>query len=100
MQIPATSREFVSIPLDGPASAGDLTTLPPQVAIVPDKGEEPIETDWNAAAWIGGEVAILVGPGPGGLVFAEGDYMIFVRLTAGAERPVMKAGRLRIGQVG
>ena len=99
MQILGTSREYVLIGVDAPARAGDITGYPVQAALVPDDGREPAEGDWQPAIWIGGEAALLVGP-DGDVDYPPGEYMAFARVTAGAERPVMKSGRVRVGNTG
>jgi hypothetical protein len=97
VQIPVTSKIYLYIPVDPPDNVPDPTVYPPEIALIADDGTEPKDTDYHAASWIGGEMALLVGPG-GGTVFAEGDYFAFGRLTAGQEKPVMPSGRVRIGR--
>jgi hypothetical protein len=99
VQIPASSRQYVYIGVNPPPGIPDVTVYPAEVALVPDNGAEPLDGDYHAASWIRGEAALLVGPG-GGTVYAPGDYMLFGRITAGAERPVMRSGRVRIGGSG
>jgi hypothetical protein len=96
VQMLATSKAYIYIGLDGPDAAGDLTQYPPKAALIDDDGTEPLPDDWKAAAWIDGEVALLVGPGSPN-VYAVGEYMAFAMLTAGQEIPVMKSGRVTIG---
>lgn len=98
MQIPATSRINVFIPIDAPPGT-DPTTFIPEACLITDDGSEPDEDDWLAASWINGEVALLVGPGPNANLYPPGDYMAFARiLGAGLEQPVLKSGRVRIGE--
>jgi hypothetical protein len=92
----ATSKTYLYIPIDPPASAGDLTQYMPEAALIADDGTEPGEGDWKPAEWIGGELALLVGPG-GSVTYPVGEYFAFARVTAGTERPVMPSGRVRIG---
>lgn len=99
MQIPMTSREFMYIPIEPPATVTDVTVFPCEAALVPDDGSEPADGDYHPASWIAGEVALLVGPG-GGTVYLPGEYMAFARITASQERPVIKSGRVRIGETG
>jgi hypothetical protein len=96
VQILATTKENLFIPVDPPDSAGDVTQYVCEAALIHDDGTEPAEEDYHPATWIGGEVALLVGPG-GGIEYPAGDYMAFARITAGAERPVMRSGRVRVG---
>lgn len=95
MYIPAASRLYMLIPVDGPPGA-DLTAYTAEVALTADDGTEPGEADWHPANWIGGEAALLVGPG-GGTTYPPGNYMAWVRITAGLERPALSSGRVRIG---
>lgn len=96
MLILGTSKEYILIGVDAPESAGDITAYACEVALIADDGSEPEEADWVDALWIGGEVALLVGPG-GDIEPADGDYMCFIRITAGIEQPVRRSGRVRIG---
>jgi len=91
----ATSRPYVFISVDGP---GDVTTTLPEIAIITDTsdGTEPGDSDWHAASWINGEAALLIGPGTP-CVYAAGQYMAYVRITAGSERVVLPSGRIRVG---
>src|ERR1700748_3382651 len=98
MRVPATSRTYIYIPVVGPDSAGDLTQYTVEAALIDDDGSEPLSGDWHAATWIGGEAALLVGPGGGAAtLYQAGDYFAFARGTAGDEKPVIPSGRVRIG---
>lgn len=98
MRVPATSREYIYIPIDPPDGIPDVTVYVPEAALIPDDGTEPLESDWQSATWISGEVALLIGPGtPLEDDYKPGDYMAFARITAGAERVVLPSGRVRIG---
>jgi hypothetical protein len=100
VQIPLTSTIYLYIPVDPPDTIGDPTIYPGEAALVVDDGTEPADVDYHPADWIGGELALLVGGGPGGVAYLPGDYMAFGRVTAGAEIAVMKSGRVRIGVAG
>jgi hypothetical protein len=97
----ASSLAYLFIPLYGPKGT-DLTQFPVDLALITDAGAEPSGGDWHAATWISPdgvkpkEAALLIGPG-GGTVYPSGEYMAYARLTAGAEKPVLPAGRVRIG---
>ncbi len=95
MQLAGTTKEYVCIPVKGPAGV-DVTQYAAQIALMPDTGAEPGAGDWHAAAWLNGEAVLLVGPG-GGTVYPPGEYMAWAQLTAGAEVPVMVSGRVRVG---
>jgi hypothetical protein len=95
VHVPVTSRPYLFIPLHGPVdpnSPGYVT----EIALVTDDGHEPADADYHAALCIGGEPCILFGPGAP-FSYATGWYMAYARLTAGAERLVLEAGRVRIG---
>jgi hypothetical protein len=94
--VPVTSRPYLFIPLYGPVSATVMAGYTTEIALVADDGREPADADWHAAQWIGGEPCILFGPGAP-FAYPTGFYMAFARLTAGAERLVLEAGRVRIG---
>ncbi len=98
MNLLGTTKEFLCVPLRGPAGV-DLTAYAAQIALVPDTGAEPAAGDWHPATWLNGEATLLVGPG-GGVVYAPGNYVAYAQLTAGAEVPVMVSGRVRIGDSG
>lgn len=91
MLIQPTSKEYVLIPLTGPVA--DLTVYPVDIAVLAEAQDAPAAGDWQPGQWIAGDAALLLDAS----AYTSGDYMIWLRLTAGTERPVMKAGRLRIG---
>jgi hypothetical protein len=107
VQIPSTSLIYLYIPIDPPPGIPDPSVYPAEAALITDDGTEPLDGDYHEAEWISlplpsgepgpPEVALLVG---GAVTFTTGDYMAFARITAGAERPVLKSGRVRIGVAG
>jgi hypothetical protein len=98
MRILATSRTYMYIPIDPPADVGDVTQYPPEAALIADDGTEPLDVDYQAASWISGKIALLIGPGGNGAVqYIAGDYFAFARITAGIEQVVLPSGRVRIG---
>lgn len=98
----ATSRAYMFVPVTGPLGT-DLTQYPVELALIADTGTEPADADYHAGQWLapdtaaGKQAALLVGPGGGGVTYLPGEYMAYVRITAGLERPVLRAGRVRIG---
>jgi len=94
MMLLATTREYLLIPVTGPAGV-DLTTLVVKIALRPDDGSEPLVGDWKTATWLNGQAALLVAPGD----YAPGEWMAYVQLTAGAETPVIRSGRVRVGDI-
>jgi hypothetical protein len=97
MYLPATSREYVRVPITAPAGT-DVTTLPVGIALVAE-GTEPADGDYHTGSWIDGEAALLIGPGDGAVTYPPGAYMLWWRLTSGAEQISEPAGRIRIGDV-
>ena len=95
MHILRTSLGYCYIPVDAPPGI-DPTLYPCDIAIIDDDGTEPEEADWYEAIWLDGEAALLLGPGSAA-DFPDGEYMAFVRVSAGIERPVLPSGRVRIG---
>ncbi len=87
----ASSVEYILVPVSGPVT--DLTVYAASMAIVGESSGEPADTDYQAAAWIGGEIAYK--PAAGAL--ATGVYDVYVRIIAGAEDVRLLAGRLRVG---
>jgi hypothetical protein len=94
MMILASSKPYIFVPLDGPKGV-DLTQFSAWIAVVPDTGAEPATGDYQAATWINGEAAILVGDGQ----YQPGDYMIYARLSAPPEDLRLVSGRLRVGDI-
>lgn len=90
--LPASSREYVYAPVGAEALG-----LPTEIAIVAEDAGEPADSDYRQASWEGGEVRILVGPGGGDIVLAAGVYVVWVRVTAGDEKPVRRSGLLTVG---
>lgn len=91
-----TTMETILIPVTGPKGV-DLTQYAVELALVLEPVvTEPANVDYHTGSWVGGEAALLVG-GTAPVVYAAGSYMAFVRVTAGAEKPVMQSGRVRVG---
>lgn len=89
--IPSSSREYLHVAVEG-----DYTTsMPVEIAIVP-YGVEPSDDDWAPAMWQDGKARILIGPGSTFGELDEGAYGVWVRVTTGEERPVIRSGPLRI----
>src|SRR5258707_1069057 len=96
----ASSLAYLFVPLYGPKGT-DLTQYAVGRALTPDAGAEPSSGAWPAAPWLSPdgikpkEAALLIGPAA--QVYASGEYMCYARITAGAEKPVLPSGRVRIG---
>jgi hypothetical protein len=91
----ATTREYVQVPFTGPPGVPDLTVFPVEMAIVPEGSGEPASAGpaWKPAVWLNGQASLLLSEGD----YPAGDYVVYARITAGLERPVMLSGRLRVG---
>lgn len=87
----STTREYIHIPVSG---SPDLDT-PPELAFATTP-DEPADDAWHEAEWAEGSARLLIGPTGGAVQLANGQYRIWLRFTAGAERPVRNAGLLYI----
>ncbi|MER5903011.1 hypothetical protein ABT150_23380 [Streptomyces mirabilis] len=94
MLIPATSTEYLHVPVTAPPGT-DLTGVPVRIAVVSHRAD-PADSEWHAADWVDGAARILVGPNSG-LVLAAGDYRVWINIDPpGAESVVRKAGVLSV----
>ncbi|MEU6990376.1 hypothetical protein ABZ953_06895 [Streptomyces sp. NPDC046465] len=94
MQIPASSTEYLYIPVDAHDGV-DLTAAPVKVAAVAHR-DNPSGDEWQTADWVGGEARVLIGPGSE-LVLARGDYRVWVSVDPpGAENITRNAGHLGV----
>jgi hypothetical protein len=85
------TREYIHVPVTG----NPTLTTPPEMAftVTPD---EPDDDAWHQATWHEGAIRLLIGPAGGATQLLNGQYRIWIRFTAGPERPVRKAGLLLI----
>lgn len=98
MVIPASSTEYVHVPVTPPAGV-DITGTPPKLAILPVANRDnPATGDWKTGAWASGpEAVLLVGPDGGALTLAKGDYRVYVSFDPpGSENIVRLSGYLGI----
>ncbi|GAA1888215.1 hypothetical protein GCM10009837_07570 [Streptomyces durmitorensis] len=94
MQIPASSTEYLHIPVTGPDGV-DLTGAQVRIAAVMHR-DNPSGSEWKTADWIGGEARLLIGPGSE-LALARGDYRVWVSVDPpGAENITRIAGHLGV----
>ncbi|MYY79760.1 MULTISPECIES: hypothetical protein [unclassified Streptomyces] len=94
MQIPASSTEYLHVPIDGPDGV-DLTAFPVKVAVVAHR-DNPSGSEWQEADLIDGEARLLIGPGTE-LTLARGDYRVWVSVDPpGAENVTRIAGHLGV----
>lgn len=102
MYIPQTSRIRVFVPIKPPRgrTVDDLVRFPGELAFVEDaEGNEPADTDYHPAVWIGRSLTLVVGR-DAPVTYPPGDYMVYGRIDAGDERPVLRSGRVRVGGPG
>ena len=94
MVIPASSTEYLHIPVTLPAGV-DSGATPVRVALVAHRAN-PADAEWHDAEWSGSDARILIGPGTS-LALAAGDYRVWINLDPpGSEDVVRKAGILTI----
>lgn len=98
MELPATTTEFIHVPVTPPAGV-DVTGTPPKVAILPVSNRgNPATGDWKTGTWgTGPEALLLVGPDGGAITLARGDYRVYVSFDPpGSETIVRMSGYLGI----
>lgn len=98
MLIPATSTEYLHVPVTAPQGV-DITGSPPKLAILPAHNRSnPTVGDWKTGAWTSGpEVQLLIGPDGGAVTLTPGDYRVWVSFDPpGSENVVRMAGYLGI----
>lgn len=94
MVIPASSTEFIHVPLPAPDGV-DLTGAPVRIAIVAHR-EDPDDDDWQTAEWADGVARLLIGPDTA-LVLTRGDYRVWINVDPpGPEHIVRESGHLGI----
>jgi len=96
--IPASSTEYVHVPVTAPVGV-DITGAPPRLAILPVTNRSNPETgDWQTGVWADGtEARLLVGPDGGALTLTPGDYRVYVSFDPpGSELIVRLAGYLGV----
>lgn len=97
MNIADSSKEYVSADLEIPEGF-EFEALTVQMAIVA-KGTEVVEADWKSAGYdpeVTGRVRLLIGPGSTFGALDVDAYNVWTRIASVIERPVRKAGTLRI----
>ena len=90
MQIPASSIEYLYVPVTSDVSLSGLTV---HIAVIPP-GSDPVSGDWKAAAWSGDSARILIGPGQSIALSAATAYTVWVKVTSSPETPVIRAGAI------
>jgi hypothetical protein len=98
MQLPATTTEFIHVPVTPPVGV-DVTGTPPKLAILPVSNRaNPAAGDWMTGTWgAGPEALLLVGPDGGAVALTVGDYRVYVSFDPpGSENIVRQSGYLSI----
>ncbi|NUP15370.1 MAG: hypothetical protein HOZ81_04560 [Streptomyces sp.] len=94
MVIPATSTEYLHVPVTAPTGT-NLTGVPVRIAIVAHRAD-PDDDEWHNADWVGSDARLLIGPGTD-TVLAAGDYRVWINIDPpGGEDIVRKAGILSV----
>lgn len=94
MVIPATSTEYLHVPVTAPTDT-DLTGVLVRIAIVAHRAD-PADSEWHTADWVDSDARILVGPGSG-IELLPGDYRVWINVDpSGGEDIVRKAGILTV----
>ncbi|WP_157431155.1 hypothetical protein [Actinomadura macra] len=87
--LPSISREYVEVPFADHGGTVDAGSV--ELALVLP-GAIPAEADWHPAAWDGAVARLLIGAG-GTLTTTPGTvYVLWLRFTAGLQRPVRATG--------
>ncbi|MFM9703607.1 hypothetical protein [Streptomyces galilaeus] len=95
MLIPASSTEYLHIPVTAPAGV-DLTGAPVRIAVVAHADNPSVE-EWKTAEWVDGEARILIGPDGGAIELDTGNYRVWIAVDPpGAENITRQPGVLRI----
>jgi hypothetical protein len=93
--IPASSTEYLHVPVTATPNGTDLTGVPVRIAVVSHRAD-PADTEWHAAEWVGAEARILIGPATA-LTLTPGDYRVWINIDPpGGENVVRKAGVLSV----
>jgi len=95
MLIPATSTEYLHIPVT-PPDGTDLTGSPVQIAVIAH-GDNPSGDEWHTAEWADSQARLLIGPDSGALTLTRGTYRVWINVDPpGAENLVRLSGTLNI----
>lgn len=95
MLIPASSTEYLHVPVTAP-SGTDLADIPVRIAVVAHR-TNPADGDWHTASWDSGAARLLIGPGTASALTAGIDYRVWINIDPpGAESVVRRAGVLSV----
>lgn len=101
MDVSSASTQYVFVPVTGTllGSSYDPTGDPVSLAFV-SLGVTPGSGDWHTATWQtvnSSNLAVcLVGPANGGVMLDAGVWVVWVRVTATPEVPILQAGYLNV----
>lgn len=98
MVIPASSTEYMHIPVTPPTGV-DLTGTLPKIAILPlSNRNNPTVADWHIGEWATTtEARLLIGPDGGALTLTPGDYKVWIGIDPpGSEDIVRLSGYLNV----
>lgn len=95
MLIPASSTEYLHIPVTAPAGT-NLSGAPVKIAVVAH-ADNPSDAEWHTAEWADGDARLLIGPDGGALELTRGNYRVWIAIDPpGAENITRQAGTLNI----
>lgn len=93
--IPASSTEYLHVPVTATPAGVSLDGVPVQVAVVAHRAN-PDQGEWRTASWDDGSARLLIGPGTD-TVLTAGDYRVWIHIDPpGAEDVVRHAGILSV----
>lgn len=93
--IPASSTEYLHVPVTATPAGTDLDGVPVKIAVVAHR-TNPTSSEWRTASWDNGSARLLIGPGSDAALTA-GDYRVWIHIDPpGAEAIVRKSGVLSV----
>jgi hypothetical protein len=93
--IPASSTEYLHVPVTATPAGTSLTGIPVKIAAVAHRNN-PADDEWHTATWDGTTVRVLIGPGTS-LALDAGDYRVWIHIDPpGAEAVIRRSGILTV----
>lgn len=93
--IPASSTEYLHVPVTASPAGTSLDGVPVKVAVVAHRAN-PASSEWRTASWDDGSARLLIGPGTG-TVLTAGDYRVWISIDPpGAENVIRQSGVLSV----
>jgi hypothetical protein len=95
--IPASSTEYLSVPVTAQPAGVDLTGTPPRFAFLPEtRRGNPTAADWLTGEWDDDTARILVGP-DATATLTRGTWHVWIEIDPpNDELVIRRAGELRI----